>query len=309
MRLAGIDIGTLTCRLLIADVSRAGQLEERFSDRRILRLGEGVDHDKRLKEEAISHVVETIREWQTRMHDHQVEKRVAVATSAVREAKNRDQFLAQVRTETGLDVEVLSGEEEARRTMVGIQSGLPSGVSDILGIDIGGGSTEFILGRQGQDPIGCSVELGVVRLTERILRSNPPTANEIKSAEELVYSQTANVQARMGDLSDVTLVGTAGTVTTLAAMAQNLSIYDPVRIHNFTLDLAKIREIEKDLIGRTQAERMAMLGLEPERADVIVAGTLILRCTMESLGFDQCLVSDYGLREGIVVDLAKRTRS
>ena len=110
----------------------------------------------------------------------------------------------------------------------------------------------------------------------------------------------------MGDISGITLVGTTGTVTTLAAMAQNLLIYDPARIHNFTLDLAKIRKMEKELIGRTQSERMAVLGLEPGRADVIVAGTLILRCTMESLRFDRCLVSDYGLREGIVVDLAKR---
>ena len=145
MRLAGIDIGTLTCRLLIADVSQAGQLEEHFSDRRILRLGEGIDQDKRLKWEAISRVVETIREWQTRMHVYQVEKRVAVATSAVREAKNREEFLARVRAKTGLDVEVLSGEEEARLTMVGIQSGLPVDVRDILRVDIGGGSTNSSL--------------------------------------------------------------------------------------------------------------------------------------------------------------------
>ena len=145
-----------------------------------MRLGEGVDRTGRLKPEAMLRVIETIREWKTIIESHGVERYTAVATSAVREAGNREEFLDRVRRETGIEVEVIDGEEEARRTFLGIRSGLPSGVREILGLDIGGGSTEFIASRPGQPLKMTSIDMGVVRLTERVLQSDPPRVAEIQ---------------------------------------------------------------------------------------------------------------------------------
>ncbi|MBK5283098.1 MAG: hypothetical protein JJE16_13555, partial [Nitrospiraceae bacterium] len=149
MRFAGVDIGTLTCRLLIADLLPGRRLKEVRSDRRILRLGEGVDQTKRLSIAAMDRVLQCLREWREMISASHVDATAAVATSAVRDAENRDEFLDRVKREMGFEVELISGEEEARRTMLGISSGLPPGVTDVLALDIGGGSTEFILDRSG----------------------------------------------------------------------------------------------------------------------------------------------------------------
>ncbi|HXF92723.1 MAG TPA: Ppx/GppA phosphatase family protein [Nitrospiraceae bacterium] len=304
--LAGVDIGTLTCRLLIARVSNAGRLSELRSDRRILRLGEGVDQARTLRPDAMDRVISTLLEWRKVIETYPVEGQIAVATSAVRDAKNRDEFLGRVKREVGFEVELISGEEEARRTMLGIRSGLPESVSSILGLDIGGGSTEFILDRPGAPPFVRSIDIGVVRLTERILLHDPPTEQELRAVREAIKKETEQVQRLLGDLSGITFVGTAGTITTLAAMAQQLPQYEPARIHNYGLKLATVQKLEQELLSRTKAQRRDMPGLEVGREDVIVAGVLILRTVMETLGYADCLVSDLGLREGVLIDLARR---
>lgn len=317
MILAGIDIGTLTCRLLIAEAlrgpgpaaGRLAHLRPLQSDRRVLRLGEGVDRSRRLQPAAMARVIEALRAWQAVLASYRLDGLAVVATSAVREAVNREDFLALVRRETGLAVEVISGEEEARRTLLGIRSGLPSNVSTILGLDIGGGSTEFILDVPGRSPVVQSVEIGVVRLTERLLGEDPPAAGALLAAQEVIRQAAEAARRHVGDLAGATFVGTAGTVTTLAAMAQNLPAYAPSLVHNYRLELAAVRAIEAQLIRRSHAQRRGLPGLEAGREDVIVAGTLILRVTMETLGFQTCLVSDLGLREGVVLDLAARLRS
>ena len=306
MRVAGIDIGTLTCRLLVATVSpeAEGPVHTIRSERKILRLGEGVDRTGRLKPEAMSRVIETIREWKTIIESHGVERYTAVATSAVREAGNREEFLDQVRRETGIEVEVIDGEEEARRTFLGIRSGLPD-VREILGLDIGGGSTEFIASRQGQPLKMTSIDLGVVRLTERVLQGDPPRAAEIQKAETLIRDLTRDAQREIGDVTELTLVGTAGTITSLAAIAQRLPTYDPARIQNYVLELPVIQRIERDVFSKTQSDRVGIPGLEAGREGVIAAGALILRCVMEELNAARCVVSEYGLREGVLVHLAR----
>jgi exopolyphosphatase/guanosine-5'-triphosphate,3'-diphosphate pyrophosphatase len=181
-RLAGIDIGTLTCRLLIADLPADNRLNELCSERRILRLGEGVDQSKRLKHEAVDRVIHCLKDWRATIESYRVHAHVAVATSAVRDAANKQEFLNRVRSEAGFEVEILSGDEEARRTMLGIHSGLPGDIKDVLALDIGGGSTEFILALQGQSPVVRSIDIGVVRLSERLLHHDPPTRHEIAEA-------------------------------------------------------------------------------------------------------------------------------
>ncbi|OGW67500.1 MAG: hypothetical protein A3A88_02685, partial [Nitrospirae bacterium RIFCSPLOWO2_01_FULL_62_17] len=262
MLLAGIDIGTLTCRLLIGRVSEDGRLTEVHSDRRILRLGEGVDRDHLLRPAAIARVVETLRDWRTVINSHHVDAQIAVATSAVRNARNREEFLGRVMQEVGFEVEVISGGEEARRTLLGIRSGLPAGVTTILGLDIGGGSTEFILDRPGHAPVMHSIEIGVVRLTERLLTQDPPAPDQIRAARELIMKETEQIKPVLGTLAGTTLVGTAGSITTLAAMAQKLSTYEPLRIHNYRLSLDTIRALEREILGRTKAQRREMPGLE-----------------------------------------------
>ena len=304
LRLAGIDIGTLTCRLLIADIPATGPLREVHSERRILRLGEGVDQSKRLRREAMDRVAECLREWHRVIDDYHVHARTAVATSAVRDAQNRQEFVDRVKCETGMDVEILTGDEEAQRTMLGIRSGLPEGIANVLGLDIGGGSTEFILAQQGQPPIVRSIDIGVVRLSERLLPHDPPTMEEIEQARAWIRKETTEAMAAMPRRTGFTFVGTAGTITSLAAMAQQLPAYQAAKIHNYRLSLDTIADLERQLLSRTKAARVGMPGLEKNREDVIAAGAIILRTVMEALDETQCLVSDLGLREGLLIYLA-----
>jgi len=304
MRFAGVDIGTLTCRLLIADLAPDGQLRTVRSDRRILRLGEGVDQIKRLSVVAMDRVVQCLREWREMISVSSVDAVAIVATSAVRDAGNRDEFLDRVKREVGFEVELISGEEEARRTMLGIRSGLPPGVTDVLALDIGGGSTEFILDRPGQKPVVRSIDIGVVRLCERLLHHDPPSEKELHQARGWVARETKAAVSGMGNYQTATFVGTAGTITSLAAMAQKLPAYDPARIHNYQLQLTTIQEIEQTLLSRNKADRAGLPGLEKGREEVIAAGAIIIRTIMETLGMSSVLVSDFGLREGVLFDLA-----
>ena len=304
-RLAGIDIGTLTCRLLIADLSPQAPLKAFRSERRILRLGEGVDQTKRLGAAAMDRVIACLREWRGLIDSHQVDAATAVATSAVRDAANRDDFLRRVKQETGFDIEVITGEEEARRTLLGIRSGLPVGVTAMIALDIGGGSTEFILDWPGHVPIVRSIDIGVVRLCERVLTHDPPTAEEIEQAREWVRRETHTAVAEMTHYETATFVGTAGTITALAAMAQKLPAYEPARIHNYRLALTTVQELEQTLLSRKKADRIGLPGLEQNREEVIAAGAIIIRTIMETLGMSQVLVSDLGLREGVLIDLAR----
>jgi exopolyphosphatase / guanosine-5'-triphosphate,3'-diphosphate pyrophosphatase len=307
-RLAGIDIGTLTCRLLIADLPVDGFLKELHSERRILRLGEGVDQSKRLNGAAMDRVIQCLNEWRAAIDSYRVDACTAVATSAVRDAANRQEFLDRVKYEVGFEVEVITGEEEARRTMLGIRSGLPTGVTDVLALDIGGGSTEFILDRSGQTPMVQSIDIGVVRLSERILQHDPPTAEEVQQAREWIRTETGKAMVAMPQQTGLTFVGTAGTITSLAAMAQQQPTYDPARIHNYRLALETIGDLEQQLLARNKAARVGMPGLEKNREDVIAAGAIIIRTIMEVLGKKECLVSDLGLREGVLLDFAMRTQ-
>jgi exopolyphosphatase/guanosine-5'-triphosphate,3'-diphosphate pyrophosphatase len=269
-------------------------------------LGEGVDQTKRLSDAAMDRVILCLREWREIIDGCHVDAATAVATSAVRDATNRDEFITRVKQDTGFEIEVITGDEEARRTLVGIRSGLPAGVTDVLALDIGGGSTEFILDRPGQPPIVRSIDIGVVRLCERLLRHDPPTDNEVRQAREWVARETQTAVADMGTYQTATFVGPAGTITSLAAMAQQLPVYEPSRIHNYRLHLDTIRELEHTLLSRTKAARIGLAGLEKNREEVIAAGAIIIRTIMETLGKRECLVSDFGLREGVLIALASR---
>lgn len=224
----------------------------------------------------------------------------------MRDAANKQEFLNRVRSEAGFEVEILSGDEEARRTMLGIHSGVPGDITDVLALDIGGGSTEFILALQGHSPVVRSIDIGVVRLSERLLHHDPPTRQEIAEARAWIQRETRVVLAAMPQRTGLTFVGTAGTITSLAAMALHLPAYDAARIHNYRLALNTITHLEKHLLSRSKAARIGMPGLERNREDVIAAGAIILRTVMDILGERECLVSDRGLGEGVLIELATR---
>ncbi|MEK6576937.1 MAG: hypothetical protein AABZ05_05010, partial [Nitrospirota bacterium] len=254
---------------------------------------------------------------------------VVAATSAVREAENRQYFIDLVKKETGFDIEVISGEEEARRTFLGILHGLGKGIypaskasvegeapqallvegatqapiiDNIVAIDIGGGSTEFICGRGGEILSRISIDLGVVKLTEKHIKSDPILPSELSSMDSEIMVKIKMVSEQSKGIEGSILVGTAGSITTLAAIDQKMEAYNPLRINNCILNIAAIRLILSDLVSKSIKERMTIKGLEPGREDIIVAGAAILITIMEEMGHDSLVVSDYGLREGLIID-------
>ena len=304
---AGIDIGTLTLRLLVARVLD-GRLRELDSERRVVRLGEGLQPSGRLQPAPMARAIATLVEWMPRIEKGGAREVVAVATSAVRDAANRDEFLAEVKRKCGWDVTVLSGEEEARLSLLGIRVGLPPDTDRYIALDIGGGSTEFMKAAPDQPPVMVSINEGVIRLTEACLRSDPPKPDDVAAARARIRNNLNTVKDKLGAVAGFRLVGTAGTITTLAAMDQQLEAYVPKRIQNYRLSWDAVRRILGDLTSRTNAQRRELKGLEPGREDLMVAGTLILLECMERFGFVECLVSDYGLREGILIDRWEKSR-
>ena len=304
---AGIDIGTLTLRLLVARVLD-GRLRELDSERRVVRLGEGLQPSGRLQPAPMARAIATLVEWMPRIEKGGAREVVAVATSAVRDAANRDEFLAEVKRKCGWDVTVLSGEEEARLSLLGIRVGLPPDTDRYIALDIGGGSTEFMKAAPDQPPVMVSINEGVIRLTEACLRSDPPKPDDVAAARARIRNNLNTVKDKLGAVAGFRLVGTAGTITTLAAMDQQLEAYVPKRIQNYRLSWDAVRRILGDLTSRTNAQRRELKGLEPGREDLMVAGTLILLECMERFGFVECLVSDYGLREGILINRWEKSR-
>jgi len=304
---AGIDIGTLTLRLLVARVLD-GRLRELDSERRVVRLGEGLQPSGRLQPAPMARAIATLVEWMPRIEKGGAREVVAVATSAVRDAANRDEFLAEVKRKCGWDVTVLSGDEEARLSLLGIRVGLPPDADRYIALDIGGGSTEFMKAAPDQPPVMVSINEGVIRLTEACLRSDPPKPEDVAAARTRIRNNLNAVKDKLGAVAGFRLVGTAGTITTLAAMDQQLEAYVPKRIQNYRLSWDAVRRILGDLTSRTNAQRRELKGLEPGREDLMVAGTLILLECMERFGFVECLVSDYGLREGILINHWEKSR-
>lgn len=314
MKIAGIDIGTNTLRLLIAEFSSEGKYRTVDSGRHITRLGEGLSSAGRLKDEAIERALCVLKGYADKCSGSHVDSIYAVATSAVREAANGRDFIRRVKNETDIDVHVISGEEEARLTMLGVSSSLEISEHDALMMDIGGGSTEFIMVSQGYIEFRKSTDIGVVRFTEQYIKSDPPESKEIKLLEmaiedRLQYEGYFISLKNSGRIpAGVEFIGTAGTVTTLAAIDQMMRIYDPEKINGYRIKRDSIKNMLSMLTDMTNKERMDLPGIEEGREDIIVAGALAAYKVMEWFGFDEMTVSDAGLREGLVVDMYHRLK-
>ena len=308
MRVAVIDVGTNTVRLLVADADGPSAYRTLLAAQEITRLGQNLLPAQELQPEPIRRTIRTLRRYRELAEARGAARIWAVGTSALREAKNRTAFLAAARDQAGLEVDVIAGEEEARLTLLGVRAGLPGVPERLVMMDIGGGSTELLLADGETILAAVSTGLGVVKLTESCLQSDPPTTAEVERVHRAATERLDRV--RRAELRGVTMeedfVGTAGTVTSLAAMDLTLVPYDPARVAGHRLTRDRIQRLLQRLISLRLRDRRRVPGLEPARADVIVAGTVVCLAAMEVFGFFTLTVSDNGLREGILLDLLRR---
>ncbi len=308
MSLAAIDCGTNSVRLLIADVDSGGALREHVRVMRIVRLGEGIDRTGEFSEAALERLFTALDEFAAIMLEHGVESTRFVATSASRDARNRDAFAAGVLARVGVAPEVISGTEEAALSFVGALRGLPDGrvIAPALVVDIGGGSTEFVLGGDAPDH-ATSVNVGCVRMTERHLTSDPPTPDEVAAARADIRDAVALAASVVPFDHARTVVGLAGSVTTVAAMALDLSEYDETLLHGAVISAAQVHEVAERFTAMTRADRAALPYMHPGRVDVIAGGAMVLDEVLTATGADEVVVSETDILDGIVYGMASFT--
>jgi exopolyphosphatase / guanosine-5'-triphosphate,3'-diphosphate pyrophosphatase len=322
-RVAAIDCGTNSIRLLVADLG-AGGLGEVHREMRIVRLGQDVDATGRLAPDALERTRVALVDYAAVVRRAGAQRVRMVATSATRDAANREDFFAMVRHTLGTDAEVITGDEEARLSFTGAVGGLDPADGPFVVVDLGGGSTEVVLGhldgvghRDGVDQgrgvrtdvtAARSVNIGCVRITERHLRSDPPTPEEISAAEQFATQTLREAFAAVPVDKACTWVGVAGTITTLSAVAQQLPSYDSERTHLSRLSLTEIRGTAEYLLAATHQQRAGNPAIHPGRVDVIAGGALIVRVLAEELhtraGIGELVVSEHDILDGIALSLA-----
>ena len=301
-RLAAIDCGTNSTRLLVADAVDGAPPATLERLMRITRLGQGVDATGRLAPEAIERTVATLTEYRQVLHRLGVERVRMTATSAARDAANRDDFFAAAEAAVGVRPELLGGQEEARLSFLGATADLDPADGPFLVVDIGGGSTEFAVGRTEPEGV-VSVDIGCVRMTEKFLHSDPPAPEELSGALTVARDYLDDVARDVPAVAEAAcLVGLAGTVTTVAAVELGID-YDRDRIHHFRLTREAVEDVFRTLATETRAQRAHNPGLEQGRADVIVGGVVVLAAIMRYFGFDDCLVSEADILDGLVMSL------
>jgi exopolyphosphatase/guanosine-5'-triphosphate,3'-diphosphate pyrophosphatase len=292
---AAVDCGTNSTRLLVSDGTRP--LERLM---RITRLGQGVDEHGRLAPEAIERTVEVLREYHTVIDRLGATSVRATATSAARDAANREDFFAAATEALGVRPELLPGDEEGRLAFQGAVGELDSADGPYLVVDIGGGSTEFIVGTTEAEGV-ASTDMGCVRITEKFLHSDPPAPEELANAIGVVRDILDDVERELPAVREARrLVGLAGTVTTMAAVEIGLPAYDQSRTHHFVLTHDAAEDVFRTLATEKRKDRVFNPGLEEARADVIVGGALILVTIMRAWGIGECLVSESDILDGLV---------
>jgi exopolyphosphatase/guanosine-5'-triphosphate,3'-diphosphate pyrophosphatase len=299
-RVAVIDFGTNTARLLIADRVEKGNFLHVHLRREIVRMGGGFSKAEGLSPEAMERGLSCLTRFSEHIREYDVASVRAVATSAVRDARNGTKFVEDVRRETGIELAVIDGVTEGNLTLAGVMAGLDRRHDEILVVDIGGGSTEYTLARSGRADFVRSLPLGVVRLTEG---QGSLASMENKIQRELEALQHAMTESRCRIRNGTSLVGTAGTATTLAAISMEMEDYDYRKVNNTVISREKIAAIFERLLPLTQQERLEVPGLEKGREDLIISGMLITLRTMDLFGMGEMKVSDYGLLEGLLVSL------
>jgi len=299
--IASIDIGSNTARLLILESTSHQKFNLLVSKRDITRLGEGIDAQGKLTEHRMQTTLKVLARFRQICLENGDPPLFAVATSAVREASNGQEFVRLAKKETGIDIKIITWEEEARLTLEGVYWKIPHENRRVITFDIGGGSTEFILSEGKNIKDFCSTSLGVVRLTEKFITQHPVDEKEYHSLQNYLQDELQIVKNKLSAFLPELLIGTAGTVTTLTALKENIYPYDPEKIHGSTFSRPEAESILDDLKGKSLSQRLLLKPMEPGREDLIIAGTAIVLETMRVFGCEILTVSEYSLREGLIL--------
>jgi len=299
MRVAAVDLGSNSTRLLVADVDD-GRLQEVARRLKVTRLGEGVDERRRLLPAPIARVRNVLTDFRRESEQLGAERTLAIATSAVRDAENGEAFLGEIEWSYGFQTRLLSGHEEALLTFRGVSTALELS-EDTVVVDIGGGSTELVLGGPDGLRFHDSLDLGCVRLSERFLHSDPPTGDELSACAAAVRALLAK---RVPDVRTAAAIGVAGTITSLAALDLGLAEYDPDKVHGHRLSRAGVVEQLARLTALPLAQRRELPALDPDRAPVIVAGAVILRETLNHFGLEVLEASERDILDGAALEAA-----
>jgi exopolyphosphatase/guanosine-5'-triphosphate,3'-diphosphate pyrophosphatase len=311
MKLAAIDIGTNSTRLLIIDYryKKFFPLERKME---ITRLGKGVDKNKTILEDSARKTLKVLSDYWRLLSDYDVKKYRTVGTSAIREASNGNWFVSYVHEHLGMRIDVISGREEAKLGFYGAVRNMdldnsackPKTDTAILVLDVGGGSTEFILGdRNGSLELAMSIDLGSVSLTERFIGSGIPDNDDLNKMRHFITNKLEKIIEKIKTHKSLFIIGVAGTITSLASIDLKLKIYDSQKIHKHVLDFERIEEIQRYLCGLNLEERKKVIGLDPARADIIIGGTEIVLMILKMLDRREILVSERDILDGIIYTL------
>ena len=304
MKIGTIDIGTNSMRLLIADYNN-GKIENRKKYVNTTRIGQGVDKEGYISEEALQRNINALEEFANICKLEECQAIYCMGTSALRDSKNGNIFVDRAKQKTNINVEIISGNEESNLGFMGVLEGLDTD-EQILVIDIGGGSTEFIVGDREGIKFAKSENVGALRMTEKFLAKDPIDTNEFSSMSKFIYGEIKDTIDYIKSKQIKKIVGIGGTITSLSAMNQELEVYSMEKIHNSEVSIKNIKDILQNLKQMTLNDKKTLKGLQPKRADIITAGVEILNIIMENLEIEKIIVSEYDNLEGLMCHKVKK---
>ncbi|MBQ8999338.1 MAG: Ppx/GppA family phosphatase [Clostridium sp.] len=304
MKIGTIDIGTNSMRLLIADYNN-GKIENRKKYVNTTRIGQGVDKEGYISEEALQRNINALEEFANICKVEECQAIYCMGTSALRDSKNGNVFVDRAKQKTNINVEIISGNEESNLGFMGVLEGLDTD-EQILVIDIGGGSTEFIVGDIEGIKFAKSENVGALRMTEKFLAKDPIDTNEFSNMSKFIYSEIKDTIDYIKSKQIKKIVGIGGTITSLSAMNQELEVYSMEKIHNSEVSIKNIKDILQNLKQMTLNDKKTLKGLQPKRADIITAGVEILNIIMENLEIEKIIVSEYDNLEGLMCHKIKK---
>lgn len=304
MKIGTIDIGTNSMRLLIADYNN-GKIENRKKYVNTTRIGQGVDKEGYISEEALQRNINALEEFANICKVEECQAIYCMGTSALRDSKNGNIFVDRAKQKTNINVEIISGNEESNLGFMGVLEGLDTD-EQILVIDIGGGSTEFIVGDIEGIKFAKSENVGALRMTEKFLAKDPIDTNEFSNMSKFIYSEIKDTIDYIKSKQIKKIVGIGGTITSLSAMNQELEVYSMEKIHNSEVSIKNIKDILQNLKQMTLNDKKTLKGLQPKRADIITAGVEILNIIMENLEIEKIIVSEYDNLEGLMCHKVKK---
>ena len=303
MKIGTIDIGTNSMRLLIADYMD-GNLVNRKKYVNTTRIGQGVDEQGYISEDAIERNIDALVEFSRICKKEECQKVYCMGTSALRDSKNKEAFINLAKEKADINVDIISGEKESHLGFMGVLEGLDE-VEDILVVDIGGGSTEFIIGNEEGIRFSKSENVGAIRMTDKFLNQDPINENEFKQMSDFIYDEIKTTLDCIKNDNVKKIVGIGGTITSLSAINQELEVYSMEKIHNSKISLNEIELILQNLKKMTLSDKKSLKGLQPKRADIITAGVEILYTIMKNIEIDEIIVSEYDNLEGLICQNTK----